>query len=39
MLGWLLIDPYRTTILRLGLSSSWLIRRIYDAQCGPPARR
>jgi pimeloyl-ACP methyl ester carboxylesterase len=34
-LGWLLIPPYRTTILRLGLSSSWLIRRIYAAQCGP----
>jgi pimeloyl-ACP methyl ester carboxylesterase len=33
--GWLLIDPYRTTILRLGLSSSWLIQRIYTAQCGP----
>jgi pimeloyl-ACP methyl ester carboxylesterase len=33
--GWLLIDPYRTTILRLGLSSSWLIRRIYAGQCGP----
>ena len=34
-LGWLLIPPYRTTLLRLGLSSSWLIRRIYAAQCGP----
>jgi pimeloyl-ACP methyl ester carboxylesterase len=34
-LGWLLIPPYRTTILRLGLSSSWLIQRIYAAQCGP----
>jgi pimeloyl-ACP methyl ester carboxylesterase len=33
--GWLLIDPYRTTILRLGLSSSWLIQRIYHSQCGP----
>jgi pimeloyl-ACP methyl ester carboxylesterase len=31
----LLTDPYRTTILRLALSSSWLIRTIYDAQCGP----
>jgi hypothetical protein len=34
-LGWLLIPPYRTTILRLGLSSSWLIRQIYASQCGP----
>ncbi len=34
-LGWVLIPPYRTTLLRLGLSSSWLIRRIYTAQCGP----
>jgi pimeloyl-ACP methyl ester carboxylesterase len=34
-LGWLLIPPYRTTLLRLGLSSSWLIQRIYAAQCGP----
>jgi pimeloyl-ACP methyl ester carboxylesterase len=33
-LGWLLIPPYRTTILRLGLSSSWLIQRIYSTQCG-----
>ena len=34
-LGWLLINPYRTTLLRLGLSSSWLIRTIYSSQCGP----
>ncbi|HWG60449.1 MAG TPA: alpha/beta hydrolase [Streptosporangiaceae bacterium] len=33
--GSLLINPYRTTILRLGLSSGWLIRRIYSSQCGP----
>ena len=33
--GALLIDPYRATILRLALSSSWLIRKIYSAQCGP----
>lgn len=33
--GRLLINPFRTTILRLALSSSWLIRRIYAAQCGP----
>lgn len=34
-LGWLLIPPYRTTILRLGLGSSWLIQQIYADQCGP----
>jgi pimeloyl-ACP methyl ester carboxylesterase len=33
--GALLINPYRTAILRLALSSSWLIRRIYSSQCGP----
>jgi pimeloyl-ACP methyl ester carboxylesterase len=35
LLGWLVIDPYRTTILRLALSSSWLIKRVYSSQCGP----
>jgi pimeloyl-ACP methyl ester carboxylesterase len=34
-IGRLLINPYRTTIVRLALSSSWLIRRIYTSQCGP----
>jgi pimeloyl-ACP methyl ester carboxylesterase len=33
--GWLLIDPYRTSILRLALSSSSLIRNVYASQCGP----
>ena len=33
--GWLLINPFRTSILRLALSSDWLIRKIYAAQCGP----
>jgi pimeloyl-ACP methyl ester carboxylesterase len=33
--GWLVINPYRTTVLRLTLSSSWLIKRIYSSQCGP----
>ena len=33
--GHLLIDPYRTSLLRLGLSSSWLIRTVYASQCGP----
>jgi hypothetical protein len=34
-LGWLLVDPYRTTILRLALSQSWLIRQVYGSMCGP----
>ena len=37
--GALLINPYRTTILRLALSSAWLIRRIYSSQCGPACPR
>ena len=34
-LGWLLIDPYRTSLLRLALRQGWLIRQLYNAQCGP----
>jgi len=34
-LGWLFVNPYRTTILRLALSQDWLIRRLYSSQCGP----
>ncbi|WP_221268216.1 alpha/beta fold hydrolase [Streptomyces sp. TLI_185] len=34
-LKYLLIDPYRTSLLRLGLGADWLIRSFYDAQCGP----
>ena len=34
-IGWLLIDPYRTSILRLALSSSSVIRSVYASQCGP----
>ena len=37
--GHLLINPYRTSVLRLGLSSSWLIRAIYASQCGPSCPR
>ena len=35
LLGWLLDDPYRTSLLRLALSQDWLIKRLHDAQCGP----
>jgi pimeloyl-ACP methyl ester carboxylesterase len=34
-LGWLLIDPYRTSLLRLALSQDWLIQKLYRSQCGP----
>jgi pimeloyl-ACP methyl ester carboxylesterase len=35
LLGWLLIDPYLTSLLRLALSQDWLVKRLYNAQCGP----
>ena len=31
----LVIGPYRTTLFRLGLSMDWVVRAIYDSQCGP----
>jgi pimeloyl-ACP methyl ester carboxylesterase len=34
-LGTLVINPFRTTLLRLALSSDSLIRAIYNSQCGP----
>ncbi len=36
---YLVIDPYRTTVFRLGLSSDWVIRSIYGAQCGQACPR
>ncbi|MFE2064416.1 alpha/beta fold hydrolase [Streptomyces sp. NPDC059467] len=38
-LKYLLIDPYRTSLLRIGLRTDWLIRSVYDAQCGPACPR
>ena len=35
LLGWLLTNPYRTSLVRLAVSSDALIRRIYQSQCGP----
>jgi pimeloyl-ACP methyl ester carboxylesterase len=35
----LLVDPYRTSLIRLALRSDWLIRRIYASQCGPSCPR
>lgn len=34
-LGRLLIDPYRTSLLRIALDQDWLIRDLYDSACGP----
>ena len=38
-LKYVLVDPYRTTLLRLALSTDAVIRRLYDAQCGPACPR
>lgn len=38
-LKYLLVDPYRTSLLRLGLGVDPLIRSFYDAQCGPACPR
>jgi len=35
VVGSLFIDPYRTTVFRLGLRSDWVVRQIYSSQCGP----
>jgi pimeloyl-ACP methyl ester carboxylesterase len=32
---YLVIGPYRTTLFRLGLGLDWVVRTIYDSQCGP----
>ncbi len=31
----LLVDPYRTSLVRLALRSDRLVRRLYASQCGP----
>jgi pimeloyl-ACP methyl ester carboxylesterase len=33
--GTLFINPYKTSVLRLVLSQDWLIKDIYNSQCGP----
>ncbi|MFI1385683.1 alpha/beta fold hydrolase [Embleya sp. NPDC020886] len=38
-LRYLLIDPFRTSLLRIGLGTDWLIRKVYGAQCGPECPR
>jgi pimeloyl-ACP methyl ester carboxylesterase len=32
---WLFINPYRTSLMRLAVRSDWVIRTVYNAQCGP----
>jgi hypothetical protein len=34
-LGTMMINPFRTTLARLALSSGSLIRAMYNSQCGP----
>ncbi|MEN3309214.1 MAG: hypothetical protein V7603_5416 [Micromonosporaceae bacterium] len=36
---YVVIPPYRVTLLRLGLRSDWLIRTAYQRQCGPTCPR
>ncbi|WP_433170816.1 alpha/beta fold hydrolase [Actinoallomurus sp. CA-150999] len=36
---YVVVPPYRTTILRLVVHSDWLIRTIYSTQCGPGCPR
>jgi pimeloyl-ACP methyl ester carboxylesterase len=39
IVGSLFIDPYRTTLFRMGLRSDWVVRHIYNSQCGPACPR
>jgi pimeloyl-ACP methyl ester carboxylesterase len=39
LLGTLMINPFRTTVVRLALSSGSLIRAVYNSQCGPACPR
>ncbi|GCD96807.1 alpha/beta fold hydrolase [Embleya hyalina] len=38
-LEYVLIDPFRTSLLRIGLGTDWLIRKVYGSQCGPECPR
>jgi len=33
--GTMFINPYKTSVLRLAISQDWLIKNVYDSQCGP----
>jgi pimeloyl-ACP methyl ester carboxylesterase len=34
-LGWLFINPYRTSLMRLALAQDWVIKQVYGEMCGP----
>lgn len=34
-IGSLLIDPFKTSLLRIGTSQGWLVKSIYNSMCGP----
>ncbi|WP_147341210.1 alpha/beta fold hydrolase [Actinomadura logoneensis] len=38
-LPYLIIDPYRTAVLRLAIRSDWLVRTAYARACGPRCPR
>ncbi|MFE3200564.1 alpha/beta fold hydrolase [Embleya sp. NPDC059237] len=38
-LKYVLIDPFRTSLLRIGLGTDRLIRKVYGSQCGPQCPR
>lgn len=31
----LLVDPFKTSLLRIGTSQGWLVKSIYNSMCGP----
>ena len=37
--GMLFVNPYKTSLLRLALSQDWLIKSVYNANCGPACPR
>lgn len=37
--GSLLIDPFKTSLLRIGTSQGWLVKSIYNSMCGPACPR
>jgi len=39
LLAMVAVDPYRTTALRLVVRSDWIIREVYNSQCGPGCPR
>lgn len=31
----LLVDPFKTSLLRIGTSQGWLVKSVYNSMCGP----